>query len=402
MIRITLNQVTQHCHSSLILLGIVMNNRSVVSKFSGFLVLTELSHVLVHLCKVGLRLFALIGLDCIATIFLGLGSFARLVHHEHGVVSGFFFLQEFLITHGTTAVTGGIGFHNPVKHLGGISILSHFLIYKGQIDVNPVFVPRRFLSVTLQECFISLNGFGILLLTGFQVTFLGKLGCTGVVILRNIQHGATDCRFSILYRFRILLVLLVPRRITVITLRSIDVVRVDGHQALKGLHRFFVTVVVLVLHTDTIVHRVLEGDFLVFQESFCFGDTTTFQVREGGCHEVHSFCAQVCRVFALVSTNDIIVVLDSSSFVFSNIVVRFSQVVHGKCSFFTRQVFKASHLLVGFNSVAELTVHEVVFSYTEPSLGNKAVVREVTDQALTKAESLFVFATSFLHGSSLI
>ena len=76
--------------------------------------------------------------------------------------------------------------------------------------------------------------------------------------------------------------------------------------------------------------------------------------------------------------------------------------VHGKSSFLTRQVLETSHLLVGVDSVAELTVHEVVFCYTEPCLGNKAVIREVTDQAFTEAEGLLVFATGFLHGSSLI
>ena len=292
-----------------------------------------------------------------------------------------------------------------------------------------VFVPGRFLGIALQECFVSLDGFHILLLTGFQVTFLGELGSTRMVELRDVKHSGTDCTFSVLHRFRILLVLLVPRRIAVITLhnnitmllgfvelllhdedfnhgdigeRSVDVVRVDLHQALEGLHGFFVTVMVLVLHTDTIVHGILERDLLVLQESFSFLDTTTFQVREGGSHEVHSFCAQVVRIFTLVGADDVIVVLDSSRFVFGNVIVRFSQVVHGEGRFLTREVLEAGHLLVGANSVAELAVHEVVFSHTEPSLRHEAVVREALDETFTEAEGLVVFAASFEHGGSLV
>ena len=256
-----------------------------------------------------------------------------------------------------------------------------------------VFVPGRFLGVTLQECFVSLDGFGILLLTGFKVTFLGELGSASVVILRNVEHSATDCSFGVLHRFRILLVLLVPRGVAVIALhhsvavllglfklllddedfdhrdvgeRSVDVVRVDLHQALEGLHGFFVTVMVLVLHTDAVVHGILERNLLVLEEGFSFGDTTTFQVGEGGRHEVHSFGAEVVGVFTLVGTDDVFVVLVSSRFVFGNVVVGFSQVVHGEGRFLTREVLEAGHLLVGGDSVLELAVHEVVLSDTEP------------------------------------
>ena len=76
--------------------------------------------------------------------------------------------------------------------------------------------------------------------------------------------------------------------------------------------------------------------------------------------------------------------------------------VHGESRFLTREVLEAGHLLVGADSVAELAVHEVVFSDTEPCLRHETVVREVLDEAITELESLFVFATGFLHGGSLV
>ena len=249
------------------------------------------------------------------------------------------------------------------------------------------------------------------------------------MVLRNVEHSATDGLFSILHRFRILLVFLVPRRVTVITLhdvitvslsifklllddqdfdhgdigeRSVDIVRVDVHQALEGLDSFFVTVMVLVLHTDTVVDGILERNLLVLQESFSFLDTTTFQVREGGCHEVHSFSAQVSRILTSVSTDDVIEILLCSDFVFSGVIVRFSQVVHGESRFLTREVFEARHLLVGADSILELTVHEVVFSNTEPCLRHETVIREVLDELHTELVCLVIFATSFLNCCGLI
>ena len=429
VLREVLLQFAEHAHGYLELLGVIVDDSCVVSKFCGFLVLSELGHILVHLGEVGLGFGGAVSLDSVVVVVLLLGGFASLVHHEHGVIRSFFLLQESFGAHRATAVTGGVGIDDPVEHLGSVSKLSHFLVDEGQVDMHLVFVPGRFLGVTLQECFVGLDGFGILLLAGFQVTFLGELGGTGVVVLRNVEHSATDCSFGVLHRFRILLVLLIPGGVAVIALhhgvavllglfelllddedfdhrdvgeRSVNVVRVDGHQALERLHGFFVTVVVFVLHTDTVVHGILKRNLLVLQESFSFLHATTFKVRERGRHEVHSFCAQVCRVFTLVGTDDIFVVLDCCGFVLSNVVVRFCQVVHGKCSFLTRKGFEAGHLLVRLDSVAELAVHEVVFRNTEPSLRNETVVREVFNEAHTELVCLFVFTTGFLHGGSLV
>ena len=406
-----------------------MNEGSVVREFRSFLVLTELLHVLVHLGEVCLRFGEAVSLDRVAVGLALESGFAGLVHHEHGVVGSFFLLQEGSGAEGAAAITGGIGIDDPVEHLGGVRMLAHFLVGGSEVDMNGVFIPGRFVLVTGKECFVSLDSFGIALLTAFDITFLGDLGSLLVMVVRNFEHSAADGLVSVRDGFLILGVLLAPRGVLVVTLhhdvavllgfvelllyeqdfnhgniskRSIDVVRVDLHQALEGLHGFFVTVVVLVLHTNAVVHGILERNLLVLEEGFSFGDTTTFQVREGGRHEVHSFSAQVVRIFTLVGADDIFVVLVSSRFVFGNVVVRFRQVVHGESRFLTGEVLEAGHLLVGADSVAELAVHEVVFSDTEPCLRHETVVREVLDEAITELESLFVFATSFLHGSGLV
>ena len=429
MLREVLLKLAEDVHSNAELLCIVMNDSGVVSKFCSFLVLTELSHVLIDLVEVGLSFRQVVSLDSVIVSLRLSCIFTSLVHHENGVITSFILREESAGTHFATAIAGCISFNDPVEHLGSVSMLVHFLIDKSKVDVNLVFIPGRFLSITLEECFISFDSLSILSLAAFDITFLGELSSLSMVVLRNVEHSATDGLFSILHRFRILLVFLVPGRVTVITLhnfitvslsifelllddqdfdhgnigeRSVDIVRVDAHQALEGLDSFFVTVMVLVLHTDAVVDRVLERNLLVLQESFSFLDTTTFQVREGGCHEVHSFSAQVVRIFTLVSTDDVIEILFSSNFVFGSVVIRFCQVVHGKCSFLTREVFEARHLLIGTDSVLELTVHEVVFSNTEPCLRHETVVREVTDELHTELVSLVVFATGFLHSSSLV
>ena len=429
MVRVLLAKFAKHGHSGLVLLCIVMDDGGVVSKFGSFLVVAVLGHVLVNLGEVSLGFRKGVGLLGVVAGLLLLGVFTSLVHHEHGVIRSFFLLQESFGAHRATAVASSIGIDDPVEHLGSVRVLTHFLVHESQVDMDLVFVPSRFLGVALQERFVSLDSFGILLLTGFQVTFLGELGSASMVVLRNVEHSAANRDFSVLHGFRILLVPLVPRRAAVVTLndnvtmllgffklllddkdfdhgdvreRSIDVIRVDLHQALEGLHGFFVTVVVLVLHTDTVVHGILERDLLILQEGFSFLHATTFKVGERCGHEVHSFCTKVVGVFTLVGTDDVIVVLDSSGFVFSNVVVRFSQVVHGESRFLTGQVLEASHLLVGLDSVAELAVHEVVFSNTEPSLRHETVVREAFDQAHTELVCLVVFTTGFLHSSSLV
>ena len=429
MVRVLLAEFAENRDSRLELLGIVMHESGVVRKFCGFLVLAELLHVLVHLSEVGLRFGEAVSLDRIA-LGLGLqGFFTSLVHHEHGVVRSFFLLQEGCRTEGTTAVTGRIGIDDPVEHLGGVRMLAHFLVGGSEVDMDGVFIPGRLVLVAVQESLVSLDGFGIALLTALDITFLGDLRGLLVMVVRNFEHSAADSLVSVRDGFLILGVLLAPRGVLVVALhhhiavllgfvkllldeqdfdhgnigeRSVDVVRVDLHQALEGLHGFFVTVMVLVLHTDAVVHGILERNLLVLEEGFSFGDTTTFQVGEGGRHEVHSFGAEVVGVFTLVGTDDVFVVLVSSRFVFGNVVVGFSQVVHGEGRFLTREVLEAGHLLVGGDSVLELAVHEVVFSDTEPCLRHETVVREVLDEAFTKLESLRVFATRFLHGSSLI
>ena len=429
MFREVLLELAEDVHGNTELLGIVMNDSGVVCKFCSFLVLTELGHVLIDLVEVSLGFRQVVCLDGIVVSLRLSCIFASLVHHENGVITSFILGEEVARTHFATAIAGRIGFNDPVEHLGSVSMLAHFLVDESEVDVNLVFVPSRFLGITLEECFVSFNSLRILSLAAFDITFLGELSSLSVVVLRNVKHSATDGLFSILHRFRILLVLLVPRRVAVIALhnfvavslsifelllhdqdfdhgnigeRSVDVVRVDAHQALEGLDCFFVTVMVLVLHTNTVVDGVLESDLLVLQESFSFLNTTTFQVRECGSHEVHSFCAQVVRIFALVSTDDVIEVLLSGNFVFGSVIVRFCQVVHGKSRFLTREVFKASHLLIGTDSVLELTVHEVVFSNTEPCLRHKTVVREVPDKLHTELVSLVVFTTGFLHCGSLV
>ena len=108
------------------------------------------------------------------------------------------------------------------------------------------------------------------------------------------------------------------------------------------------------------------------------------------------------HAIAFADEEKIFVVLDCSGFVFCNVIVGFSQVVHGESSFLTGKGFEAGHLLVRLHCVTELTVHEVVFRNTEPSLRNETVIREVFDEAHTELVGLFVFATSFLHGSSLV
>ena len=76
--------------------------------------------------------------------------------------------------------------------------------------------------------------------------------------------------------------------------------------------------------------------------------------------------------------------------------------VHGEGRFLTREVLEASHLLIGVDSIAELAVHEVVFSHTEPGLRHKTIIREALDETFTEAVSLVVFAASFEHGSRLV
>ena len=151
MFREVLLELAEDVHGNTELLCIVMDDSSVVCKFCGFLVLTELGHVLIDLVEVSLGFRQVVCLNGIV-VSLGLtGIFTSLVHHENGVITSFILREEVAGTHFATAIASRIGFDDPVEHLGGISMLTHFLIDESQVDVHLVFVPSRFVSITLQE-----------------------------------------------------------------------------------------------------------------------------------------------------------------------------------------------------------------------------------------------------------
>ena len=428
VIRVVRLQSAEVHNSLLVLLSLVADDCRVVSEFHSFLLLTELLHVLVDLSEVSLGFREIVSLHRIIASLILLSVGTSLIHHDDSVVAGIFLLIRSSRTESATTITVRIGVHDLVEHISSLRILAHFLIDESQVCIDLVFIPRRFRLVMSQEFIIALDSDAIALLSTFRIAFLHQLCSLSVIVLRDVEHCRTDSSFCIFYRLRILLILLVPRRILAVTLhneltlflsfvklllkdqdfdhghvgkRSVHVVRVDVEQVLEGLYGFFVTVVILVLHTDTVVEGVLEVDLLILEE-LCSHADTVIDIRECGSHKVHRFKTQVARILTLIGTIDIDVVSLSGDFVFSNVIVRFCQVVHGESRFLTREVFETGHALVSIDRIAELTVHEVIFCDTEPGLRDKAVIREFLHKTHTELVCLFFFTTSFINERSLI